>query len=357
MQAFHCSVCGQLLFFDNSSCLQCGSRLGFDVDDRRLVALAANTDGGELVRADGVHGRFRRCANQLVARCNWLIPVDDPAALCRSCRLTSVRPNDSEAEAMEAFAAAEAAKRRLIDQVLTLDLPLIDRALDPERGVTFELLSSRGNAVTTGHQAGVITLDLSESDDAHREFVRQQLGEQYRTVLGHLRHEIGHYFWPLLVVEGGRIDEFRTWFGDERQSYQDALARHYGSNGGGAADWSAAHVSQYATMHPWEDWAETFAHYLHIRAGLETAAAFGIAVGDPSRSAGDRAWPADEPSGTGDLVRRWLGLAMALNAMSRSIGESDLYPFVLSATVVGKLDFVHRLVDGGRPPSAPSVVA
>ncbi len=342
MQAFHCSVCGQLLFFDNSSCLKCGSPLGFDVRDRRLVALVrVQDDPTQVERADGTRGRFRRCANQLVARCNWLVPADDPGTLCRSCRLTSVRPNDSETEAMVAFADAEGAKRRLIDQVLALGLPLIDRAIDPVRGVTFELLSARGQAVTTGHQAGVITLDLSESDDAHREFVRQQLGEQYRTVLGHLRHEIGHYVWPLLVVETGRVDEFRALFGDERQSYEVALDRHYQTSR--STTWSSTHVSQYATMHPWEDWAETFAHYLHIRDGLETADAFGIDVADPSRSGGDRAWPTVEATEMGGIIRRWLGLTLALNAMSRAIGESDLYPFVLSSVVVDKLDLVHRL--------------
>lgn len=342
MQSFECSICGQLLFFDNSACLQCGSELGFDLADRRLVALRRDADGdGALTRVDGAPGTFRRCANQLAARCNWVVPADAPESLCRSCRLTSVRPNDSEIDAMVAFADAEAAKRRLIDQVVALGLPLIDRVSDRERGVTFELLSSRGRSVTTGHQAGVITLDLSESDDAHREFVRQQLGEQYRTVLGHLRHEIGHYFWPLLVVEGGALDEFRSLFGDERQSYQEALDQHYASSSPG--DWTSTHVSQYATMHPWEDWAETFAHFLHIHDGLETATEFGIVIDEPSKAAGDRAWPAATSDETDDLVRRWLGLTLAFNAMSRSIGQSDVYPFVLSPRVVEKLDFVRRM--------------
>jgi hypothetical protein len=339
-------VCGQLLFFDNSTCLQCGSELGFELDGRRLVTLHRDPSAaGVLTRIDGVPGRFRRCANQSAARCNWIVPADGSDRFCQSCRLTSVRPNDSETDAMAAFAAAEAAKRRLIDQLLALGLPLIDRATDPERGVTFELLSSRGRSVTTGHQAGVITIDLSESDDAHREFVRQQLGEQYRTVLGHLRHEIGHYFWRLLVVEGGGVDEFRSLFGDERQSYQNALDRHYSS--GSATDWTSTHVSQYATVHPWEDWAETFAHFLHIQDGLETAAEFGIAVTDPSKAAGDRAWPAATSEATDHLIRRWLGLTLALNAMSRSIGESDLYPFVLSPMVVEKIDFVRRVTSPG----------
>ncbi len=352
MQAFHCSVCGQLVFFGNSNCLRCGSLLGFLADERDLVALQPSDC--DVVRADGGAGRYGYCANQIAARCNWLIPAASPGRLCRSCGLTSVRPNDSEFDAMAAFADAEAAKRRLIDQVLSLGLPIIDRVAPPERGLTFEFLSSRNRPVSTGHEAGVITLDLSESDDAHREFVRQQLGEQYRTVLGHLRHEIGHYFWGLIVVDAWMLDEFRALFGDDRLPYQAALDQHYGAPR--TNDWSGRYVSQYATMHPWEDWAETFAHYLHIVDGLETARSFGLGVGEPARSAGDRARPVrvERHVAVDDMVDEWLVLTLALNAMSRSIGQHDLYPFVLSEAVVDKLDFVHRCVIGPQPGPAGS---
>jgi hypothetical protein len=346
VRPFPCSVCGQLLFFDNSTCLRCGSLLGYLPDQRELVAVRSTADG--LERADGSPGRYRHCANRLVARCNWLLSSDDPAPLCVSCRLTSVRPNDSETDSLVAFADAEAAKRRLVHQLVTLGLPLIDRSVDEARGVAFEFLSSRGRKVITGHDAGVITLDLSESDDAHREFVRQQLGEPYRTVLGHLRHEIGHYYWPLLVVEGGRLDGFRALFGDERQSYAEALEMHYRQDA--EPDWSIDHVSQYATMHPWEDWAETFAHYLHIDAGLATAAAIGLDVGEPARSAGSAAWTMRDGIAIGPTVQEWLGLTIALNAMARSIGQSDLYPFVLSPKVVEKLDFVHGVIRSAERP-------
>ena len=328
MQTFRCPVCGQLLFFENSLCLGCGSALGYDVAARAIVVIDPDT--------------HRTCANQLVAGCNWLVAADDPEPLCFSCRLTSVRPSDAEPEAMAAFAAAESAKRWLLDQLFALGLPVTDRRTDPARGVTFELLSSRQNAVTTGHQAGVITLDLSESDDAHREFVRQQLGEQYRTVLGHLRHEIGHYYWDRLVLDGGRVAEFRALFGDETAPYDDALAAHYA--GGGGADWAATHVSQYASAHPWEDWAETFAHYLHMSAGLATAAAFGLAVGDPAVTAGIDALAPRQGLAVEPMVERWLGLVFALNGQARAIGHNDVYPFVLPPAVVVKLDFVHRCV-------------
>ena len=339
MQQFRCAVCQQLLFFDNSTCLSCGSTLGYFADDQVLTALRP-VDGG-FERSDGAAGVFRHCANKLVARCNWMVAADDAGEMCSSCRLTSVRPNDAEKEWLPAFADAESAKRRLIHQLNRLGLPVIDRSIDSAGGVAFELLSSRGNNVITGHDGGIITLDLSESDNAHREFVRQQLGEPYRTVLGHLRHEIGHYYWTTIVERDGDLDTFRAMFGDERVSYEAALEQHYG---GANTDWSGTHVSQYATMHPWEDWAETFAHYLHIDAGLETAESIGLTVGEPARSVGRSAWTSNEPVAITAMMRSWLGLTLGLNAISRSIGQGDLYPFVLSPTVVDKLDFVHRAV-------------
>jgi hypothetical protein len=342
MHSFACDVCGQLLFFDNSTCLRCGSTLGFDPSVRRLLALTLD-DG--LLRPTGDPGRaFRHCGNLNVAGCNWLVPnEDDSNPLCMSCRLTTVRPNDSETDAMVAFAHAESAKRRLVFQVLELGLPVRGLDQDPVNGVAFRLLSSRGRSVTTGHELGVITLDLSESDDAHREFVRQQLGEAYRTVLGHLRHEIGHYYWPMLVEHGGSIEEFRRVFGDERVSYEQSLGTHY--SGGPPSNWAATHVSEYAAMHPWEDWAETFAHYLHIRSGLETAESFGMSIGHPSALAAANAASDTRDLSISPLVERWLATTIAMNAMSRSIGQGDLYPFVLQAAVVEKLDFVHRLVE------------
>jgi len=343
MRPFPCSTCQQLLFFDNTACLQCGSGLGFVVDELQLVALVP-VDDNEFERGDGGQGRYRRCENELVARCNWLLPSHDHAELCKSCSLTSVRPHEEETESAEAFALAETAKRRLLYQLMSLGLPVIDRAVDEQNGVTFELLSSRGRNVITGHDGGVITLDLSESDDVHREFVRKQMGEPYRTVLGHLRHEIAHYYWPALVEQAGLIESFRALFGDERVSYANALERHY--NEAPNDDWSTTHVSHYATMHPWEDWAETFAHYLHIEAGLGTASGIGLAVTEPALSAGRQAWNGRPDIDIDEMIQGWLGLTLGLNAMARSIGQSDLYPFVLSPMVVEKLDFVHRSIQG-----------
>ena len=159
---------------------------------------------------------------------------------------------------------------------------------------------------------------------------------------GHLRHEIGHYYWHLLVVEGGCLEAFRSMFGDERRSYEESREEHYSR--AIDVDWSETHVSEYATMHPWEDWAETFAHYLHIEAGLATASAIGLSAGEPARSAGIAAWTNRDHIAMGSMVQQWLGLTISLNAMAHAIGQSDLYPFVLSPKVVAKLDFVHRVV-------------
>jgi hypothetical protein len=335
VQPFSCDVCEQIVFFDNSTCLRCNSQLGYIPAERRLVALAPG-------------GGHRQCANRVVARCNWLVAPGDPGELCASCRLTTVRPHDDEIDAVAAFADAEAAKRRLLHQLAIIGLPIVGQVDDEDHGVAFEFLSSRDRQVTTGHDGGVITLDLSESDDAHREFVRQQLGEPYRTVLGHLRHEIGHYYWPRLVVAAGRTDAFRGLFGDERISYEDALDQYYDAADVDTA-WVDTHVSRYATMHPWEDWAETFAHYLHIRAGLHTAHAYGITIGEPAISVARETYAPDDGVVIGPTVQAWLGLTLGLNAMSRSIGDGDMYPFVLSNDVIAKLDFVHRCVISTDP--------
>jgi hypothetical protein len=319
VRAFSCQSCGQLVFFENTACLRCGAKLGFDWPRRELLTLPS--DGGVAAR----------CANLDLVACNWLVQHD--GELCASCEVTRTRPSDDDPEGLEQLRVAEAAKRRLLFELGELGLP-VQSWRDRDGGLAFELLSSHAERVTTGHADGVITLDLAESDDVHRMRIRDELGEPYRTVLGHLRHEVGHYYWPLLVTEGDARDRFRALFGDEREDYGAALERHYAD--GPPADWSQQFVSAYAATHPWEDWAETFAQYLHIWDALQTAAEYGVRVGDaePDPAAGDfRA-----------LLARWLPLTYALNAINRSMGRDDLYPFVLAEPVIDKLAFVHELV-------------
>jgi hypothetical protein len=329
VRSFHCPTCDQLVFFENTACLACGTSLGFDPTI------------GEVVAVD--ESRHRACVNATVAACNWLIGPDDPIDLCRSCRLTRTRPPQGDGSAA-AFVKAEAAKRRLVFQLLELRLPIRSYVEDPDTGAAFDLLSSAVGPVTTGHMDGVITLDISESDDVHREWVRLRLGEQYRTVLGHFRHEIGHYYWTVLVERGGQLDEFRSRFGDERADYAAALDHHYSV--GFPDDWAERHVSPYAAMHPWEDWAETFAHVLHILDTLQTAVSFHLDVVDEPTARE----PLHEPFER--IIAAWLPLSYALNAVNRSMGKDDLYPFVLAPAVVDKMAYVHGLVrdaDLGQP--------
>jgi hypothetical protein len=325
MLSFACGHCGHLVFFENFVCLNCGTSQGVVPERLALVALEGDDAG------------LHRCVNDQIANCNWM--VDRVDTLCRSCELTRTRPADADATGMAEFADAEAAKRRVIFQLLELGLP----GVDPDH-LSFDLLSSEQEPVTTGHADGVITVDLAESDDARREQRRLELGEPYRTMLGHLRHELGHYFQPLLMSGDGDWERCRALFGDEREDYGQALERHY--ENGPPDDWQERFVSEYATMHPWEDWAETFAHYLHIRDTLQTAAEYGVTVHGPRAVATDRSLKAAPQPEAGDrsfaeLLDNWLPLTYALNAVNRSMGRDDLYPFTLAVPVIDKLRFVH----------------
>jgi hypothetical protein len=328
MLSFACGHCGHLVFFENFVCLNCGTSQGFVPEELELVALEGDNAG------------LHRCVNDSIANCNWMVPTVD--TLCRSCELTRTRPNDDDATGMAEFADAEAAKRRVVFQLLELGLPGVDPAQ-----LHFDLLSSEQEHVTTGHADGLITVDLAESDDADRVKRREELGEPYRTMLGHLRHELGHYFQPLLIVGDDEWTTCRALFGDEREDYQEALDRHY--QAGAPADWQDRYVSEYATMHPWEDWAETFAHYLHIRDTLETAAEYGVVVRGPRAVEADRSLKANpQPEagerGFAEVLDNWLPLTYALNAVNRSMGADDLYPFTLAPMVIEKLEFVHDRV-------------
>jgi hypothetical protein len=305
--------------------------------EQMAFLVIADDDGeqsGSVAASD-----YQLCANLRLAKCNWLVPVEPVRRLCQSCVLTRTRPNDADTKALAAFAAAETAKRRLIAELHELKLPIIGRETDPDRGLVFDLLSSEQEQVFTGHDDGVITLDLAEGDDVHREQLRISMDEPYRTLLGHFRHEIGHYyFFRLIGPSADYVKDFTELFGDPDEDYQDALDRHYSQ--GPPEGWERNFVSSYATMHPAEDWAETFAHYLHIRDTLDTSAAFGFA---PAGATYERRILG--PSGFDTLIEMWLPLAWALNMVNRSMGKDDLYPFVLTPPVLEKMRFIHTAID------------
>jgi hypothetical protein len=330
VHSLNCPHCGHRVFFENDLCLNCSTSLGFDPLSASMVAVTGAVDSAWV-----------RCANQVVAGCNWVVPLVEAGARCQSCALTRTRPDDGDVVARAEFVEAEAAKRRLVAQLIDLRLPIVSFT-ESDEGLAFDLLSSRFDQVMIGHEDGLITLDLAEADDAHRERVRTELGEAYRTLLGHLRHEVGHYYWMVLVRDAGQLEEFRQRFGDERVDYGDAVSSHYG--GDGPTAWEAEYVSAYATMHPWEDWAETFAHYLHIRDTMQTAIESGVAVADPQDTARHVPVPGVEHGSFDELVDQWIVLSAALNMLNRSMGEPDLYPFVLAPAVIDKLRWVDALV-------------
>jgi hypothetical protein len=337
MRDFLCPNCGQHLTFENSVCLSCDSPVGFSLDDMALLVIAPADRAAQAGFVDA--DRYQLCANMHLAQCNWLVEKEPVHQLCASCALTRTRPRDDDTKALAAFAAAEGAKRRLLAELTELGLPIIGRDEDPDLGLAFDLLSSEHEKVFTGHDNGVITLDLAEGDDVHREQLRIAMDEPYRTLLGHFRHEIGHYYYFRLV---GPVPEFKQrfteLFDDPDADYQVALDRHY--NEGAPADWEQNYVSSYATMHPAEDWAETFAHYLHIRDTLDTAAAFGVA---PAAATIER--KVLGPSGFDAIIDMWLPMSWALNMINRSMGKEDLYPFVLPPAVLEKMRFVHTVIE------------
>ena len=337
---FTCPNCGQHLAFENSLCLSCNSQVGFSPERIAFLVIDSEEDSEH----DGAvsASEYQLCANLHLAQCNWLVRVAPIRDLCASCRLTRTRPADHDVAALAAFAEVEQAKRRLLVDLYELALPVVSREQDPANGLAFDLLSNATGPVTTGHDDGVITLDLAEDDDVHREQVRIQMHEPYRTVLGHFRHEIGHYYFDRLITRvSTRLERFRELFGDPDADYGEARERHYAQ--GAPLGWESEFISAYASMHPAEDWADTFAHYLHIRSVLDTAAAFGHA---PANATYQR--KVLGPSGFDTIITMWLPLAWSLNMVNRSIGQDDLYPFVLPAPVLEKMRFVHTMVDAGQ---------
>jgi len=349
MKLFTCSVCKSLVFFENVLCTGCGHALAF-LPDRAVMSALGPAEGGLHVAlapvADGA--RYRLCANSVQhAVCNWAVPEASPDELCFSCSFNEVIPNLAEPAAVEAWRRLELGKRRLFYTLLALGLPLLPRSRDPRGlGFAFKRDGEGGEKVMTGHADGLVTINIAEADNPERERLRENLAETYRTVLGHFRHEVGHYYWARLIDGAAALEPFRALFGDERADYGDALKRHY--ENGAPADWQQRFVSAYASMHPWEDWAETWAHYCHIVDTLETARGYGLAL-RPKPVGGAEVDAVVvrrlDFEDFDDLITAWVPLTLALNSLNRSMGLADTYPFVLSTDAIGKLRFVHDVIE------------
>ncbi len=347
MRAFACPVCNGFISFEGRQCPGCQAQVGFHLPSNTMVA----TDGDGAT----VDGRqWLRCTQAATLNCNWLAPEDQDAYARGRCLADSLirhEPAPDDTPAREKLVPTAEALRRLVYQLADLALP-IDPWWQTEGGLAFDLLSSfsTGEKVVIGHANGVITIDVVETLDAYREQLRVRLGEPYRTMLGHFRHEVGHYYQNILVENGlgaeRYLEKCRSLFGDERAGYAEAIDRHYKF---GAPDgWQSSFISEYATMHPWEDFAECFAHYLHITDSVDTTREAGMVLhADRVRFSAPRdVVPLesydDEPIER--LLYDWMWISMFFNRVNTAMGKRPFYPFELPPPVAAKLGFVHKVI-------------
>jgi hypothetical protein len=355
MKIFYCDHCGNLVFFENVQCVNCGHTLGFLPDILDLSALEpASKNSWRALAAPARDKLHRQCQNGREHEvCNWLVPADDENLFCVACRMNQTIPDLKVAGNLERWHKMELAKRRLVYTLLRLGLPLSGEPRGNRPALQFNFLADApgGPAVLTGHENGLITLNIAEADDAERERRRVNLHEPYRTLLGHFRHEVAHYYWDRLIANTPRLSRFRELFGDETQDYCAALKNYYQK--GAPVDWQQRHVSAYASAHSWEDWAETCAHYFHIVDTIETAAGFGITLQPKHPAAQSMIANPKRASETEDsfgrMLKDWMPLTYALNSLNRGMGLPDLYPFVLSDPAIEKMRFIHETIrDAGR---------
>jgi hypothetical protein len=347
MKCFLCDECGLMVFFKNDRCLKCDHPLGFLPDILNISTLeGAPNNLWRPERRETGH-LYRHCANgQQHQVCNWMVPENDPNPLCVACRLNEVIPNLTDDKNRVRWAKLELAKRRCVYTLLRLGLRLEGWGEKNTSSLRFRFLQDQpGAPVLTGHENGIITVNIAEADDDEREHRRESLHEPYRTLVGHIRHESGHFYWDCLIANSPQISKFSELFGDETADYGAALKKHYQQ--GPPPDWQNQTVTAYATSHPWEDWAETWAHYLHIMETLETSAYFGLSVHPPSAANADS--KAFSPTAFSQmdfdgLISHWGPLVCVLNTINRGMGLSDLYPFAIAPAVVEKLRFIHGVI-------------
>lgn len=343
MKIFECGHCNQAVFFENHSCGNCGHLIGFRDKDRTILTFQS-TDG--VMISDREKIEYKYCKNKEYNVCNWLIEIGSPQDYCSACQLNRTIPNLSDKDNFEKWRQLETAKHRLVYQLQKIGLPLPSK-LSNENGLCFDFVAQQDNLnLMTGHAGGVITILLKEADSVLREQMRKQFSEPYRTLIGHLRHEVGHYFWDRLIITDPKaLKEFRSIFGNEQSNYSIALENYYKI--GTQTNWQKSFISKYATSHPWEDWAETWAHYLHIMDMVETAYFFGMKVKPIGKKKKMKAKASFDPYTIDDfevIIKTCVPLSFAVNSINRAMGIQDVYPFVITDTVITKMKFIHHLL-------------
>jgi len=354
MKTSYCQ-CGNRIFFENTQCQSCKSELGF-LSDEGILSSITSIDANHWQSTTNNH-TYRKCKNYVDhTGCNWMIADGDPQHFCPSCRLSEIIPDLNKAENIVRWNRIERAKRRLIYTLFWLELPIKDKTVDPQNGLAFHLMEDQihysefaaflpeHSRITTGHVGGVITLNIEEADPVVREEIRKQMQERYRTLLGHLRHESGHYYWSKVVNSAELVNEFKSLFGDHQADYSNALQRYY--DNGPDSNWQTNYISAYACAHPMEDWAECWAHYLHMIDTMETAYDFETPISANEIIKNGQRFNKNFLASVEikELIDHWSYLSMSLNEMNRSMGLADAYPFFISSIVTKKIAFIHKVI-------------
>lgn len=343
MKIFQCGHCNYPLYFENNQCENCARSCGYRDGDRTMLTFDPMSFG---LISDREKIEYKYCKNKEHKVCNWVLEKNDRNDYCRACQLNRTIPDLSGGENFSKWQHLEVAKHRLIYQLQKIGLDLPSK-MSTKEGLCFDFIAKRNNPkIMTGHSDGVITILLQEADSVIREQTRKDMEEPYRTLIGHLRHEVGHYFWDRLV--SNRTDvltAFREIFGNEEVNYSVAMKTYY--TNGAPKNWQDSYISKYATAHPWEDWAETWAHYLHIMDMVETAHFFRLKVNPIEMLENMKISTTFDPYTINDfetIIRSCVPLSFAVNSINRAMGIPDVYPFVITPIVVKKMTFIHQLL-------------
>jgi hypothetical protein len=374
MKTFKCDCKDhQILFFESSVCIACERVVGLDDKFDNVEPYDLDETSGQYFKALDPEVRYQKCDNHAdyktctgMVNLNTFVPVEgEDEVLCFACRFNDTIPDLSIVEHIPLWKKMEAAKRRALYTLKSMKLPLATIAQNPDSGLSFDFTTDRDvsdhfasrlmnqDTVFTGHDCGHITINLAEADEVARSHTKLAMGEKYRTLLGHFRHELGHYYFDKLIASSPQKHALcKQYFGDDELSYKDAMDKHY--KDGAPENWRDSYISEYATMHPYEDWAETWSHYMHIMDTLQTAKNFSITgstIGnaEETEEVEDLTLPQDAyffsaQTSITNILDTWMDFAIILNSLNRSMGMSDAYPFVLTQPVRTKLSFIHHAI-------------
>ncbi len=352
MKLYQCQNCGNPVFFENTSCEQCGFFLGYAPRTDTMLASKDCKDFRDALSQVSLVS----CKNRQHKVCNWLVDSKEEGDFCEACQLNHTIPNLGHKKNLKRWRKIEAAKHRLIYSLNRLNLPLNFSSETGAIALKFDFLAPQEikgkiTPVMTGHLNGLITLSLEEASPVHREAMKAKMKERYRTLLGHFRHEVGHFYWEVLIKPNSNLlSDFTELFGDANQDYAVALQRHY--ENGPPNNWRDNFITKYASSHPWEDWAETWAHYLHIVDTLETAYSFGVKIAPKLNNINHMTTHIQSDPyamiNFNEIIAQYIPLAYGLNSMNRSMGKPDIYPFVLTTVAIHKLAFVHCAIHPGE---------